>query len=302
MIKRYGNKLAVDNLSLSINKGEIIGLLGPNGAGKTTFINSIIGITKIQSGEVMIFGRDIKKDPNYIKKRIGLVPQNLALYNDMTAIENVSFFATIYGLKGSELKKRVQDALLFTNLWHRRSEYPGEYSGGMKRRLNIACSIVHKPELLFLDEPTVGIDPQSRNHILESVRKLNESGVTIIYTSHYMEEVESLCQKVVIMDNGRLIAEGSKDELKNFVQKDSIVKITVSNPYYSFVEEVSKISGVKEVDIQGSILRVIMDSNMTISKLINTIDEMGTSISKITMEEVTLEDVFLALTGKILRD
>lgn len=302
LIKRYGNKLAVDNLSLSINKGEIIGLLGPNGAGKTTFINSIIGITKIQSGEVMIFGRDIKKDPNYIKKRIGLVPQNLALYNDMTAIENVSFFATIYGLKGSELKKRVQDALLFTNLWHRRSEYPGEYSGGMKRRLNIACSIVHKPELLFLDEPTVGIDPQSRNHILESVRKLNESGVTIIYTSHYMEEVESLCQKVVIMDNGRLIAEGSKDELKNFVQKDSIVKITVSNPYYSFVEEVSKISGVKEVDIQGSILRVIMDSNMTISKLINTIDEMGTSISKITMEEVTLEDVFLALTGKILRD
>ena len=172
--KRYGDKLAVDNMNLNIKSGEILGLLGPNGAGKTTLINSIIGITEVQSGEINIFGKSMKLASMEIKKNIGVVPQNVAILNEFTAIENVTYFARLYGLKGKELKQSVQQALEFTNLWDRRKDYPKKYSGGMLRRLNIACSIVHKPKLIIMDEPTVGIDPQSRNHILESIKKLND--------------------------------------------------------------------------------------------------------------------------------
>lgn len=302
LIKRYGNKVAVDNMNLGIQKGEILGLLGPNGAGKTTLINSIIGITEIQSGEVNIFGESMKSNPLEIKRRIGVVPQNIALFNEFSAIENVTYFARLYGLKGKELKDSVRQALEFTNLWERRKDSPKKYSGGMQRRLNIACSIVHKPELIIMDEPTVGIDPQSRNHILESIKKLNEMGSTIIYTSHYMEEVEAICTRVVIMDNGRLIAEGTKEKLSEFVQEDQIAEIELNNAGYSVVEAVKAIYGVKDCTLSGSVMTVVFDRNNSISKVINTVSDKGGIIKKINMQEATLEDVFLALTGKKLRD
>lgn len=302
LIKRYGDKLAVDDMNLRIEKGEIIGLLGPNGAGKTTLINSIIGITEVQSGEVYIFGKDMKKNSMEIKSKIGVVPQNLALLNEFTAIENVTYFARLYGLRGKELKEAVKEALEFTNLWERRNDYPKKYSGGMQRRLNIACSIVHRPELIIMDEPTVGIDPQSRNHILESIRRLNESGATIVYTSHYMEEVEALCTRVVIMDNGRLLAQGTKEELAEYVKEEQVVEITLNNIGYTIIETIKGIYGVKECTVEGSKISVVLGKSSDVSKVINAVAEKGGIIAKINMEEGTLEDVFLTLTGKTLRD
>ncbi|MBC8061630.1 MAG: ABC transporter ATP-binding protein [Clostridiaceae bacterium] len=300
--KRYGDKLAVDNMNINIKKGEILGLLGPNGAGKTTLINSIIGITEIQSGEINIFGKNMRKDSMEVKKNIGVVPQNIALLNEFTAIENVTYFARLYGLKGKELRESVQQALEFTNLWERRKDYPKKYSGGMQRRLNIACSIVHKPELIIMDEPTVGIDPQSRNHILESIKKLNKLGATIIYTSHYMEEVEAICTRVAIMDNGRLIAEGSKEELSQYILDDQVVEMVLSNPGYTIIEAVKNVSGVKECTLSANKLSLVLEKSCNISKVINTITNKDGIIVKINMEEATLEDVFLSLTGKKLRD
>jgi len=302
LIKRYGNKLAVDNMNLTIEKGEIIGLLGPNGAGKTTLINSIIGITEIQSGEINIFGKSMLKNPMEVKRRIGVVPQNLALFNEFTAFENVAYFGRLYGLQGKELKDGVRSALEFTNLWERRKDSPKKYSGGMQRRLNIACSIVHRPELIIMDEPTVGIDPQSRNHILESVKLLNSMGSTLIYTSHYMEEVETLCSRVVIMDNGRLIAEGTKEKLAEYVQEEQIAEIELNNVSYSITEAVKSVYGVRECNILGNKMTVVFDKSNSIAKIINVVSDRGGIITKINMQEANLEDVFLTLTGKTLRD
>ncbi|MDP4088704.1 MAG: ABC transporter ATP-binding protein [Bacillota bacterium] len=302
LIKRYGDKLAVDNMNMNIQKGEILGLLGPNGAGKTTLINSIIGITEIHGGEIKIFGKDMKKNSKEIKRKIGVVPQNIAVLNEFTAVENVTYFARLYGLKGGELKQAVRDALEFTNLWERRNDYPKKYSGGMQRRLNIACSIVHSPELIIMDEPTVGIDPQSRNHILESIRRLNDKGATIIYTSHYMEEVEGLCSRVIIMDNGRLIAEGTKDQLSEYVQEEKIVDVTLNNMAFTITQAVKAVYGVKDCTVEGREMKVVLDKNGDVSKVINAINDKGGIITKINMEEATLEDVFLTLTGKSLRD
>lgn len=300
--KRYGDKLAVDNMNLKIAKGEILGLLGPNGAGKTTLINSIIGITDIQSGEINIFGKSMKQHPLEIKKSIGVVPQNLALLNELTAIENVTYFAKLYGLKGEGLKAGVREALEFTNLWERRNEFPKKFSGGMQRRLNIACSIAHKPELIIMDEPTVGIDPQSRNHILESIKKLNELGSTIIYTSHYMEEVEAICTRVVIMDNGRLIAEGTREKLAEYVSHEQVADISLENANYSIVQAIKGIYGIKECTLSANTLTVVMDKSSNISRVLNAVAEKGGIITKVNMQEATLEDVFLTLTGKTLRD
>jgi ABC-2 type transport system ATP-binding protein len=300
--KRYGSRLAVDNLSLKIRKGEILGLLGPNGAGKTTLINSIIGITQVQSGEVYIFGRNMIGNGMDIKRRIGVVPQNIALINEFTAMENVAYFVRLYGLKGQALKDGVREALEFTNLWERRREYPKKFSGGMQRRLNIACSIAHQPELIIMDEPTVGIDPQSRNHILESVRILRDRGATVIYTSHYMEEVEAVCTRVAIMDNGRLIAEGTKETLAEYVKEEQVAEIELGNAGFTITQSVKAIRGVKECSLAGNTLTVVLDRSCNISRVLTVIADNGGSINRVNMQEATLEAVFLALTGKKLRD
>lgn len=200
VVKRYENKLTVDHVNVTIQAGEIFGLLGPNGAGKSTTISMICGLLKIDSGDIVIDGLSVSSNALEVKKKIGLVPQDLALYNTMTAAENVTFFGRLYGLRGKLLKERVAEALAFTGLSDRAKEKPATFSGGMKRRLNIACAIMHHPKLIIMDEPTVGIDPQSRNHILESVKELNRLGSTVIYTSHYMEEVAAICDRVAIMD------------------------------------------------------------------------------------------------------
>lgn len=302
VIKRYGDNVAVDNMSMKVQEGEILGLLGPNGAGKTTLINAMIGLTGIYSGEIKIFGSIMSQNNYEVKKNIGVVPQNLAIYNEFKAYENVEYFGRLYGLKGRELKENVRQALEFTGLWERKNDYPKKFSGGMQRRLNIACSIVHKPRLIIMDEPTVGIDPQSRNHILNSVRELNKMGSTVIYTSHYMEEIEALCSRVVIMDNGRLIIEGSIQELKEYSKDEQIVDITLKEYNFSITEAVKAVYGVKECIISENKMKVILKLSSSISRVINTIVENGGVITRINMEDTSLEDVFLTLTGKKLRD
>lgn len=302
VVKRYGDYIAVDNMSMTVAEGEILGLLGPNGAGKTTLINSIIGITEISSGEIKIFDQVMSQNNYYVKKNIGVVPQNLAIYNEFKAFENVEYFGRLYGLKGKELRENVRQALDFTGLWEKKEDYPKKFSGGMQRRLNIACSIVHKPKLIIMDEPTVGIDPQSRNHILDSVKRLNEMGSTVIYTSHYMEEIETLCSRVVIMDNGRLIAQGTIEDLKEYVRNEQVIDIVLNNYSYSITQAVKAVYGVKECIVAENKMKVILEKTSSLARIISAVADNGGVITKINMEDASLEDVFLTLTGKKLRD
>ncbi len=221
LTKKYGNKVVVDNLNLEIRKGEVFGLLGPNGAGKSTTMNMICSIVRPTLGDVELFGKDLGKAKKEILKKIGYIPQELAIHGSLKAWENVELFTSLYGVKGSELKKRVNESLEYVGLLDRRGDLAKNFSGGMKRRLNIACAIGHHPELLIFDEPTVGIDPQSRNFILDKIRESNENGATVIYTSHYMEEVEAICTRIAIMDNGKIIATGTSEELKKMITDDS---------------------------------------------------------------------------------
>lgn len=303
LVKRYKENLAVDNANFVIKEGEIFGLLGPNGAGKTTTINAIIGLTKVDSGEIRIFNKTMEASEREIKKNIGVVPQEIAIFEDLTAIENITFFGKLYGLKDGILKSRVEEALNFTGLWDRRKELPSKYSGGMKRRLNIACAIVHQPKLIIMDEPTVGIDPQSRNHILQSVKELNKNGSTIIYTSHYMEEVEELCNYITIMDHGRVIANGTKDELKALIAFEEKVVIDLSSVNFTIVDNIKKVSGVKDCIVDGKQMKVISQKDSkNLSRIIDIISEGESEILSINVEKPTLEGVFLTLTGRSLRD
>ena len=218
--KSYKEFKAVDIKELSIKEGEIFGFLGPNGAGKTTTISILSGLYSKYDGEIKIFDKTLKENEIFIKKNLGVVPQDLALIDDLTAEENVKFFGELYGLRGNKLKNAVKETLEFVGLWDRKKDFPPKFSGGMKRRLNIACAIVHKPKLIIFDEPTVGIDPQSRNKILETIKELNKQGSTIIYTSHYMEEVDSICSDICIIDHGKIIARGTNDELEALVSHE----------------------------------------------------------------------------------
>ena len=220
LTKKYDNRVVVDNLNLEIQKGEIFGLLGPNGAGKSTTMNMICDIVKPTLGSVEFMGRDFRKNRKELVKELGYIPQDLAIHGNLKAWENVELFTSLYGIRGEELKKAVQESLEYVGLSERKDDYAKSFSGGMKRRLNIACAIGHHPGLLIFDEPTVGIDPQSRNFILNRIKESNRKGATIIYTSHYMEEVEAICTRIAIMDNGRIIACGTSEELKKLVTND----------------------------------------------------------------------------------
>ncbi|MBB6697947.1 ABC transporter ATP-binding protein [Clostridium algidicarnis] len=303
LIKRYDNMLAIDNLSLDIREGDIFGLLGPNGAGKTTLINSMLGLTKVDSGSIKIFGKDIKEHEMYVKKNIGIVPQEIALYEDLTAYENLMFFGRLYGLRGKGLKEAVESAFEFTAIEGRKNEIVKQYSGGMQRRLNIACAIVHKPKLVIMDEPTVGIDPQSRNQILNSIKRLRDNGATIIYTSHYMEEVESICNDVAIIDKGRVIAKGSKEELKDFVYTEEKIIIRVSAVSFTLVNNIKAIKGIKECEVEENLLNITSEKNeVGISSILTIIEQSGVEILSVNIEKPTLESVFITLTGRKIRD
>ncbi len=303
VVKRYDTKLAVDNISLDIEEGEIFGLLGPNGAGKSTTIKMIMGLLKANSGEIKIKGLDVKADSIAARRLMGLVPQDLAIYENISARENVTFFGSLYGLKGSNLKKQVDEALEFTGLIDRQKDKPKKYSGGMKRRLNIACAIVHKPEIIIMDEPTVGIDPQSRNHILESVRELNRCGTTVIYTSHYMEEVEAICDRVGIVDHGKLIALGKKEELKKQLNKEERLVIEALDIRYNTIEQIKKLQGVANASVNENSIEIITkDAQLILQDVLFVLSKENAVVRSISLQQPDLESVFLSLTGRKLRD
>jgi ABC-type multidrug transport system, ATPase component len=302
LVKRYKDVLAVDNVSFTVEEGEILGLLGPNGAGKTTVINAMIGLTKIDRGEINIFGKNFKDYELEIKRDLGIVPQDVAIFEDLKAYENLCYFGKLYGLNGSLLKERVEEVLEFTGLLDKKKQYPKKFSNGMKRRLNIACALVHHPKLVIMDEPTVGIDPQSRNNILQSVKELNKMGSTIIYISHYMEEIEELCSRIIIMDQGRVIAEGTKEELKAKMTSDNRIVVELSTTNYTLVDNIKKLTGVKEACINGNELTVLSGKNYkNIRSIVDVISENSEIIS-LNVEQPSLETVFLTLTGRSLRD
>jgi ABC-2 type transport system ATP-binding protein len=303
LTKKFGDFIAVDNMNLSISEGEIFGFLGANGAGKSTTINMISSLLRITKGEIQVLGRDIVKENKFAKINIGIVPQDLAIYEEMTAYENVRFFAGLYGIRGSLLKERTEEALEFVGLGDKHKALPKSFSGGMKRRLNIACAIAHHPKLLIMDEPTVGIDPQSRNYILNSVKKLNQMGCSVIYTSHYMEEVEEICTRIAIVDHGKIIAEGTKEQLKSIITDTKETWIGVKNSERLDLDALKGITGVNSVQLEEQMVKIVSrgeinNLNWVIQQLIR--DQV--EISSVEEQAPNLETVFLTLTGRKLRD
>jgi len=303
LTKKFGDFVAVDNMSLTIREGEIFGFLGANGAGKSTTINMISSLLRPTGGEIRILEKDIAKQSRFAKMNLGIVPQDLAIYEDMTAYENVSFFAGLYGLRGDKLKERAEEALEFVGLSDKAKSFPKNFSGGMKRRLNIACAIAHKPKLIIMDEPTVGIDPQSRNYILTSVRKLNESGCTIIYTSHYMEEVEEICSRIAIVDHGKIIAEGTKEQLKSTITDVKDIRIELKSVQGTEGELLKPVPGVRTVLQEENVIRVHSDAAVdNLNRILKQLMDAGKEIRSVEEQEPNLETVFLTLTGRNLRD
>ncbi|MPW25452.1 ATP-binding cassette domain-containing protein [Alkalibaculum sp. M08DMB] len=302
IVKRYGNHLALDCVDIQISEGEILGLLGPNGAGKTTLIHGMIGLISVDSGEITIFGKDLKKHALEIKRQIGLVTQEVTIFEELSAWDNLAFFGGIYGIRGDELKKNIEETLEIVGLTEYKNKLPAKFSGGMKRRLNIACALVHKPKFLVMDEPTVGIDAQSRNYILETVRRLNGEGTTVLYTTHYIEEVEAISSRVAILDQGRVIAQGTKKELIQKIQYEERITLQLVESGEEVIEEIQKLSGVKEAYQQGREVRIISEVGAGNIENILTISKKHGGVQNINTEQPTLEDVFLTLTGKQLRD
>lgn len=303
VIKRYGHTLAVDNINMTVDRGEIFGLLGPNGAGKSTTIKMLVGLLKQSSGDILIDGIDIKQQTLKLKSKMGLVPQDLAFYESLSAYENVAYFGSLYGLKGSRLKEMTNEALEFTGLYDKSREKAKRFSGGMKRRLNIACSIVHQPEIIIMDEPTVGIDPQSRNHILNSVKELNSRGSTIIYTSHYMEEVEGLCKRIGIMDHGRLIAYGKQEELKKLTKVEEKIVVEVNEISYGYIDELKRVEGVTNLVLKDNVIEILTyNPQGRIQDVLTILSRNNIKIKNLALKEADLENIFLELTGRRLRD
>lgn len=303
LTKKFGDFIAVDNITMSVKEGEIFGFLGANGAGKSTTINMIASLLRVTKGEIEVLGKNIAKHGKFAKTNIGIVPQEMAIYEDMTTYENVHFFAGLYGLRGAELKKRVMEALAFVGLGDKHKSYPKNFSGGMKRRLNIACAIAHRPKLLIMDEPTVGIDPQSRNYILGSVKKLNEMGCTIIYTSHYMEEVEEICTRIAIIDHGKIIAEGTKGQLKAIITNQKNIGIEVRSAEHLDKSKLAGIAGVNQVEVEDRIIKITSDSEVNnLNRIIQQLMADDIEIRSVEEYEPSLETVFLTLTGRSLRD
>jgi ABC-2 type transport system ATP-binding protein len=301
--KSYNEKKAVDGINFEVNKGEILGLLGPNGAGKSTIINILSTILAPNSGDITILGHDLKKDVKLIKEGIGIVPQDIAIYEEITAEKNVRFFASLYKLKGKQLESYVKEALELVGLYDRKDEKPKTFSGGMKRRLNIACAIAHKPQLIIMDEPTVGIDPQSRNHILESIKILQKKGATIIYSTHYMEEVEAICDRIIIMNKGKIIAVGTKEELNQKVNDEITYSFSVKNLNRLSDKQFYGISGVKKVKISENMAVITVErSKDNLNEIISAMVTKGCKIENMSSKESSLETTFLELTGRNLRD
>jgi ABC-2 type transport system ATP-binding protein len=302
LTKKYGDFTAVDNLSFTVKKGEIFGFLGPNGAGKTTTLNVLSTLSDFDRGEVEIAGFSLPKQEFSVKRILGLVPQEIALYTDLTARENVTLFASLYGLSGAALKSAVDEALAFVGLADEAKKRAKKMSGGQQRRLNIACGIAHGPELIIMDEPTVGVDARSRDLIMGSIRTLNERGATIIYTSHYMPEVQELADRIAIIDHGRLAAIGTEEELLSHVTDRKTLRVGVDGKGdAALIETLSRLPGVKHASLADAELRVDVDLTLpSISPIIGTLMERGLAVKSLAEEAPTLETTFLALTGNEL--
>lgn len=303
LTKCYGKFKAIDNLSLYVEKGKIFGLLGPNGSGKSTTINCILSLLEFEKGTIKIFGKEMKPNAYDIKSKIGVVFQDVAVFDELTVYENINYFCGLYIKDKLTRIKYVDDAIELTGLQDFKKFKPKQLSGGLLRRLNIACGIAHKPELIFLDEPTVAVDPQSRNNILEGIKQLNKNGATIVYTTHYMEEVEQLCNRIAILDKGKIIAIGTKEDLKELVTIGEKITVDVQNLQPELLEKLSKIKNVIECKYEDNTLYVTYQKGEeNLENMIDFLKKNNVKYDRIFSELPTLNDVFLELTGKHLRD
>jgi ABC-2 type transport system ATP-binding protein len=304
LTKKYGDYTAVDNITLKVEAGEIFGLLGPNGAGKSTTVSMISTVKAPTSGEIKIDNKCLSKNSIEAKKVMGIVPQDIALYEALSAKDNLEFFGSLYGLSRKTVKERTLEVLELIELMDKKDQPVSEFSGGMKRRVNIGIALMNNPKLLILDEPTVGIDPQSRNHILETVKKLNnEKGMTVIYTSHYMEEVEFLCKRVAIVDHGKLIALGTKEELKEKLKACDTLTVTYNEATENSLERIKNIEGIEKVTIKNNqISMLVKPQERNVMNILDSIRNLGINLTSFKYEEVNLESIFLQITGKSLRD
>ena len=303
LIKEYKEIKAVDNLSFEVHEGEILGLLGPNGSGKTTTINCLLSLLNYSSGSIKIFGKEMKPDSYDIKSKIGVVFQEVAVFDELTVYENIDYFCGLYINNKETRKKYIEDAINLVGLENFKNFYPKKLSGGLLRRLNIACGIAHKPKLIFLDEPTVAVDPQSRNNILDGIKKLRHNGATIVYTTHYMEEVEILCDRVIILDKGKILATGTTDELKELAKIEEKISIEINDLDINYIDKIKELKNVDDVKYSSNILLVTYKKGKNnLVEIMEYLKKNNIKYNKIYSERPTLNDVFLELTGKELRD
>jgi ABC-2 type transport system ATP-binding protein len=303
LFKAYGEVKAVDGAEFNVQQGEIFSLLGPNGAGKTTTISMLSCLLRPDAGDALILGHSILKDAMGVKSVLGVVPQEIALYEDLSARENLNFWGKMYGLRGGALKARVDEVLEVIGLTDRAREFVKKYSGGMKRRVNIGIALLHKPQVIYMDEPTVGIDPQSRRSILDSVLKLKKDGTTVLYTTHYMEEAQELSDHIAIMDHGKLIASGTHEELVKIVGATDRITVTINTESARVIDAWKGVKGVKQVTAEDGTLTILADdSNKVLPDLFEAATKRDVRITSVEIQEPNLESVFLHLTGRALRD
>ena len=303
LTKKYQDKTVVDHVNFSLHEGEAYGLLGPNGAGKSTIISMIFGLVRLDEGMVKVAGVDAWQKPLVAKRTLGYVPQEVALYGDLSAKENLMFWGRMYDVNGTPLKHRVEQVLDIVGLTERSGDKVDTFSGGMKRRINIAAALLHEPKVLIMDEPTVGIDPQSRTYILETIKELNAQGITVIYTSHYMEEVEFLCNRIGVIDHGKLIAEGTLQELRSIVGEVGQVNFVLRGTREGFLDSVRALPQVMQATLQDDRLVVTSaEPANALAAVAGILAAMGVELQKVDIQEPNLEAVFLHLTGRALRD
>ena len=303
LTKKYKNLTAIDNLSFDVHEGEILGLLGPNGSGKSTTINCLLSLLNFEHGTIKIFDKEMTPESYDIKRNIGVIFQEVAVFEELTVYENIDYFCGLYITDKKQRAEYIEDAIKLVGLEEFKKFYPKQLSGGLLRRLNIACGIAHKPKLIFLDEPTVAVDPQSRNNILDGIKKLRDEGATILYTTHYMEEVELLCDRIIILDKGKIIAQGTTEELKDLAKIEEKITVEVENISTETIDKIKEFKTVEEVTLNKNILLVTYKKgNNNLRKLIDFLEENKVTYNKIFSERPTLNDVFLELTGKELRD
>lgn len=303
LVKRYGKLTALDHFNLQVKKGDILGLLGPNGCGKSTAINCMLSLLSYDKGEIKLFGENMSPTRYDIKKRIGVVPQEVAVFDELTVIENIDYYCGLYISDTATKKQYITEVITLVGLEDFTTFLPNKLSGGLKRRLNIACGIVHKPELIFLDEPTVAVDPQSRNKILDSIKELNRQGATIVYTTHYMEEVEQLCNNIVIVEKGQVIAEGTTEQLKGMIKANEKIVIEIPDFPSAVKEKLLHLPGIIDITYDNVFVTLNTEKNKAVfANVLHILEENQLSFGNFYTQQPTLNDVFLEITGRELRD